>query len=145
MPLKTHKYSNKDITIIWKPDVCIHSKICWHGLSSVFDPARRPWIVPDAADSATIMAQIDKCPSGALSYIKNTAPEEASTTEQPATGVTNIECLPNGPLLVSGKVVVKKSDGTEEIKTGSIALCRCGHSKNKPYCDGGHKTTGFIG
>ena len=82
MPFKTHKYSNKDITIIWKPDVCIHSKICWHGLREVFDPARRPWIMPDAADSATIMAQIDKCPSGALSYIKNTPGEEPPTTEQ---------------------------------------------------------------
>jgi len=82
MPFKTHKYSNKDITIIWKPDVCIHSKICWHGLRDVFDPARRPWILPDGADSATIMAQIDKCPSGALSYIKNTPEEEPPTTEQ---------------------------------------------------------------
>jgi uncharacterized Fe-S cluster protein YjdI len=146
MPVKTHKYTNKDITIIWKPDVCIHSKLCWHGLREVFDPAKRPWILPEAADTARIMAQIDKCPSGALSYLKNATPEETiAITEPPATTVTNIECMPNGPLLVKGKIIVKKSDGTEEIKTGPIALCRCGTSKNKPYCDGGHKTAGFIG
>jgi uncharacterized Fe-S cluster protein YjdI len=146
MPVKTHKYSNKDITIVWKPDVCIHSKLCWHGLREVFDPARRPWILPEAADAATIMAQIDKCPSGALSYLTNATPEEAiAIAEPPATTVTNIECMPNGPLLVKGEIIVKKSDGTEEIKTGPIALCRCGTSKNKPYCDGGHKTAGFIG
>ncbi|MEO5593246.1 MAG: (4Fe-4S)-binding protein [Chitinophagaceae bacterium] len=147
MSLKTHKYSNNDITIIWKPDVCIHSKICWQNLRKVFDPARRPWILPDAADSETIMAQINKCPSGALSYSKNTGlPEAVAATAPMATaGITNIECLVNGPLLVKGDIVVKKSDGTEEVKTGSVALCRCGASKNKPYCDGGHRAIGFEG
>ncbi len=144
MPIKTHKYSNKDITIIWKPDVCIHSKICWHGLRDVFDPARRPWIMPDAAATATIIAQIDKCPSGALSYIKNAV--EQTPEELPAIPAANIiECLPNGPLLVKGEIVVKKSDGTEETKTGTVALCRCGGSNNKPYCDGTHRTNNFIG
>ncbi|MEO6314175.1 MAG: (4Fe-4S)-binding protein [Chitinophagaceae bacterium] len=146
MPEKIHEYSNSSITIIWKPEICIHSKICWHGLRSVFDPARRPWILPDAADSATIMAQIDKCPSGALSYLKKDVadrPDPIAVT--PPENVTNIECLPDGPLLVTGAVRVKKADGTEEIKTGAVALCRCGASKNKPYCDGGHKTIGFEG
>ena len=145
MPIKTHKYSNKDITIIWKPDVCIHSKICWHGLRDVFDPAKKPWILPDAADTATIMAQIDKCPSGALSYIKNIPDQTATATSTAASPANIIECLPNGPLLVKGEVIVKKSDGTEEIKSGVVALCRCGGSKNKPYCDGGHRTNGFVG
>ena len=147
MSIKTHKYSNKDITIIWKPDVCIHSKLCWHNLREVFDPARRPWILPEAAETEKIMAQIDKCPSGALSYISNAATEDLVPSNEPSatTSVTNIECLLNGPLLVTGEIVVKKSDGTEEIKIGPIALCRCGASKNKPYCDGGHKTVGFVG
>ncbi|HTL09128.1 MAG TPA: (4Fe-4S)-binding protein [Chitinophagaceae bacterium] len=147
MPVKTHTYSNKDITIVWKPEVCIHSKICWHGLRAVFDPVRRPWILPDAADTATIMAQIDQCPSGALSYTRNSSPQTA-VPEQAQPGnppLTNIECLPNGPLLVNGPVVVKRADGTEEIKTGSVALCRCGASNNKPYCDGNHRTNGFLG
>src|SRR5689334_17110715 len=103
MSLKTHTYSNKEITITWKPDVCIHSKICWHNLRQVFDPVKRPWIMPDAADSATIMAQIDKCPSGALSYTKNntTAPAGEETPAETQTSVTNITCLPNGPLMIN--------------------------------------------
>ncbi|MEO5681206.1 MAG: (4Fe-4S)-binding protein [Chitinophagaceae bacterium] len=148
MAVKTHKYSNKDITIIWKPDTCIHSKICWHGLREVFDPARRPWIIADAADTAKIMEQIDKCPSGALSYIKNESVETllAETVNAVPQPVANIiECLPNGPLLVNGSIIIKKSDGTEEIKTGTVALCRCGASNNKPYCDGGHSRVGFTG
>lgn len=146
MPKETFRYSNKDITIIWRPNICIHSKICWHGLKEVFDPARRPWILQDAAASQTIMEQIDKCPSGALSYVINEMAEPGlpdSLTAAPAANI--IECLPNGPLLVKGDVIVKKSDGTEETKTGTIALCRCGASGNKPYCDGGHRTVGFKG
>ena len=142
---KTHKYSTKDITIIWKPDVCIHSKICWHSLREVFDPFKRPWIMPDAADTATITAQIDKCPSGALSYFKNEVQNNQEQNEIPAATVTNIECLRNGPLIVQGEIIVKKSDGTEEKKIGPVALCRCGTSKNKPYCDGGHSAAGFEG
>ena len=89
------------------------------------------------------MAQIDKCPSGALSYSRNVPEEMAASTE--SSRVNIIECLPDGPLLIKGQIIVRKSDGTEEIKTGSVALRRCGGSKNKPYCDGGHRTNGFVG
>lgn len=70
MPLSTHKYSNGEITIIWQPQICIHSGICARGLIEVFDPRRKPWIVMSASDTETIKAQILKCPSGALSYIE---------------------------------------------------------------------------
>ncbi len=144
MPVKTHKYSNKDITIIWKPEVCIHSKICWQGLREVFDPARRPWILPEGASTEKIKAQVDKCPSGALSYIAHT-PDETASSAMVSPNAQIIECMPNGPLLVKGAVTIKKSDGTEETKTGTVALCRCGQSNNKPYCDGGHLNAGFQG
>jgi uncharacterized Fe-S cluster protein YjdI len=145
MPIKKLKYKNKDITIVWKPELCIHSTLCWKGLREVFDPARRPWIMPDAATSLLIIDQIHKCPSGALSYINNA--EEPSNAEQfvPAPQNSIIECTPNGPLLITGEVMLKKPDGIEEKKNGTIALCRCGASKNKPYCDGSHRTTGFVG
>ena len=71
MPINTHKYSNGEITIIWKPDVCIHSGVCVRGLGGVFDPKRKPWIDMSQSDSEHIMEQIKKCPSGALSYIVN--------------------------------------------------------------------------
>lgn len=60
-------YTNGEITVVWKPDVCIHSGICARGLGQVFDPRRKPWIELQHADSATIKAQVAKCPSGALS------------------------------------------------------------------------------
>jgi len=64
----TKRYSNGEVTVIWKPSVCIHSAICARGLPKVFDPRRRQWIELQHADTATIIAQVEACPSGALSY-----------------------------------------------------------------------------
>jgi uncharacterized Fe-S cluster protein YjdI len=67
----TKKYSNGEVTIIWKPDVCIHSAVCFKGMSHVFDPRKRPWITPEAATTREIIEQINKCPSKALTYVMN--------------------------------------------------------------------------
>ncbi len=61
------EYSNGEVTIVWKPEVCVHSKICWTQLAEVFNPRIRPWINMDGADTARIVEQVSKCPSGALS------------------------------------------------------------------------------
>ena len=61
------RYTNGEITVVWKPDICIHSGICARGLPLVFDPRRRPWIDMQHADTATIEKQVAACPSGALS------------------------------------------------------------------------------
>ncbi|MBL7924747.1 MAG: (4Fe-4S)-binding protein [Bacteroidia bacterium] len=67
----TRKYSNGEVTIVWRPALCIHSGICFKGLPAVFDPRRRPWIETDQAGTEQIIEQIKKCPSGALSYFMN--------------------------------------------------------------------------
>lgn len=64
-------YSNGQVTIVWKADICIHSGKCAGGLPSVFDPRERPWIRPEGATTQQIVAQIEKCPSGALTYFYN--------------------------------------------------------------------------
>ncbi|MFN8337214.1 MAG: (4Fe-4S)-binding protein [Cyclobacteriaceae bacterium] len=63
----TKTYSNGEVTIVWQPTRCIHSGICFRGLSEVFDPRKRPWITPENSTSEKIIAQVNKCPSGALS------------------------------------------------------------------------------
>lgn len=68
---KTIKYSNGEITVIWKPDVCIHSGNCVKGSPEVFQPKERRWVQVENATSEEIMKTIDTCPSGALSYRKN--------------------------------------------------------------------------
>ena len=68
--IMTKHYSNGEITVVWKPDLCQHSGVCARGLRSVFDPKRRPWIELQHANSATIADQVAKCPSGALSIVQ---------------------------------------------------------------------------
>lgn len=68
MPLSTHKYKKDNLTVIWKPEICIHSGICAKGLQNVFNPRRRPWIDVTQAEADQIKEQIKKCPSGALSF-----------------------------------------------------------------------------
>jgi len=67
----TKHYTNGDITVIWKPELCRHSGICARGLPTVFRPRLKPWIDLTPADSATIAAQVERCPSGALSWSRN--------------------------------------------------------------------------
>lgn len=140
----SRKYTTEDITIIWQPTVCIHSTICWRnatGLPTVFNPKERPWIKPENESTEKIMAQIDKCPSGALSYIKNNTTNKTETILSESI----IEPQPNGPLLAYGNITVKTADGKITKKNKVTAFCRCGASQNKPYCDGTHTKINFKG
>ena len=65
------RYSNGDVTVVWQPDLCRHSAICARGLPKVFDPRRRPWIELQHADPAAIVAQVERWPSGALSWTRH--------------------------------------------------------------------------
>lgn len=71
-------YDNGEIRVIWRPSLCIHSRVCFRGLPAVFDPRRRPWVAIDAAPSDRIIAQVDGCPSGALSWERVTPAEPVS-------------------------------------------------------------------
>lgn len=62
------EYSNGDLTVVWKPQKCIHSGICVSSLPKVYDPEKKPWIEPEKASIDDLKLQIDKCPSAALSY-----------------------------------------------------------------------------
>ena len=64
------EYKKEDATIIWDEKKCSHSAVCMKGLSSVFKPKERPWIQPENATKDEIIAQVLKCPSGALSMKK---------------------------------------------------------------------------
>jgi uncharacterized Fe-S cluster protein YjdI len=140
----TKKYTNGEITIIWKPASCIHSKICWSaatGLPQVFDPRIKPWIKMENAPTDKIIEHVSKCPSGALSFYYNDAAEE----NDKITTNTIVETIKNGPLMVYGNITVKDNEGNETRKSKVTAFCRCGQSHNKPYCDGTHVEAKFSG
>ena len=73
---KIFKYTNGEVTVIWQPEICRHTGICFKGLPLVFDPRRKPWIDPLAADTEAIISQINKCPSHALSFHYNADQED---------------------------------------------------------------------
>lgn len=128
------KYSNGEITVVWKPSVCIHSTKCWKdGLPEVFDPKMRPWINPQGAESERIRQQVMKCPSGALTI------EGAAETDSGTFAAVTF----NGPLIVEGNIEISHHNGQKENRSGKTAFCRCGHSANKPYCDGSHHKNKF--
>ncbi|GAA4154912.1 (4Fe-4S)-binding protein [Chryseobacterium ginsenosidimutans] len=62
------EYSNGKLTIIWKPEVCIHAGNCVKLLPKVYNPKAVPWVKANNATSEQLISQIDQCPSGALSY-----------------------------------------------------------------------------
>lgn len=141
----TKEYSNGEVTIVWKPDVCIHSGKCVKGLPEVFRPKEKPWINADAAGTDAIVKQVSKCPSGALSYHINSGENKKDKEREAIIEEYEAEALKDGPLMVYGNLKVKHSDGSEKKLSKATAFCRCGASENKPYCDGTHRKIGFKG
>jgi len=68
---KKIEYTNGDITVIWKPELCQHAGVCVKMLPQVYDPKDRPWVKPQNATKEQLIEQISKCPSGALTYRLN--------------------------------------------------------------------------
>lgn len=127
------EYTNGEVTIVWKPDLCMHVMYCWKELPEVFNPQKRPWINAQGAPTERIIKQVKRCPSGALSYYMNDEKDEKKAEECQV----KAEVMHNGPLIVSGHICVKKNDN-EGVNSNGAAFCRCGKSENQPYCDGSH-------
>ena len=136
----TKEYSKGDFTIVWDSSKCIHAGICARTLPNVYDPKGRPWIKPENASVEELKSQIDKCPSGALSY---STPRKADESEP--TDLIKVHARMNGSLLIEGNMEVTKQDGTVEIRMGRATFCRCGASENMPFCDSSHKRIDFKG
>jgi len=132
------EYSNGEITVIWKADKCIHSGNCVRGLPNVFKPKERPWIQLETANTEEIKNTVDKCPSGALSYVYNNEKDQPKQEK-----ATCIQLVNDGPLIVDGHIELEGANGNKSAMSGKTALCRCGASDNKPFCDGSHKNSGF--
>ena len=133
------EYATDEIVVEWEPRLCFHSRNCVRSLPQVFDESRRPWVQVDAASADEVEAAVARCPSGALRTRRVGAPR-ANGTEP-----TQVCASAGGPLLVSGGVRIFAADGNLLYEGEKAALCRCGRSGNKPFCDGTHKTVGFEG
>ena len=132
-------YANDAIEVLWEPKLCIHVRNCVRGLPDVFDAERRPWVDVEAAHADAIAATILTCPTGALHFRRL----DGDTQGEPEPETT-IEPRPNGPLFVRGRVRIVDNEGRLIREDTRLALCRCGASGNKPFCDGSHRRIGFT-
>lgn len=135
---RRRSYEGDAITIHDNRGICSHAGICANELPGVFRKSGRPWIDPNGADLAKIRAVIEKCPSGALSYSVEGVEYRDYDRE------AKITVIPDGPYHLQGWVDVAGAEGRAEgVSDEHCALCRCGSSRNKPFCDGAHADIGF--
>jgi uncharacterized Fe-S cluster protein YjdI len=135
----TKEYATEEIVVEWEPRLCYHSQNCVRSLPQVFDDSRRPWIAVDAASADEVEAAVARCPSGAL-RTRRLGPNPPAREQG-----FELRASENGPLLVTGHVRIVDAEGTVLYEGERTALCRCGGSANKPFCDGTHKENGFRG
>ena len=131
-------YVGKKITIHDNRGICAHAGKCTDGLAAVYHLKEEPWIYPDSASVDEIIENIKKCPSGALSYTVDGAEHRDNE------GEPSIFIAPNGPYVVSGGPSLENTDMAEGASKEHFTICRCGGSKNKPFCDGSHWYNGFT-
>lgn len=138
MTKRLQVYQSPEITVTYDPNLCVHAAECVRGARAVFDPSRADWIHPEAVAAAEVAAVVARCPSGALQAIRvGIAP-----TKQVTAGEVTVRVLENGPALVRGAVVLELPSGDAQPKT-SFAICRCGGTRESPFCDGSHARNGF--
>ncbi len=130
-------YRAPGITIHDDRAICAHAGRCTAGLASVFKYGSEPWIDPAGASVASIVETIRRCPSGALSYTLD--PPEAPQAPAPPSVVVSKD----GPYEVAGGITLVDPATGQTSATTRYTLCRCGRSKNKPFCDGTHWDIGF--
>ena len=135
---KTFRYKGEHATVSWAGGLCIHIGECGRAKGELFVGGRKPWCQPDVSGADEIRDVIERCPTGALSveFADGSVPEVAvdENTAQVAY---------NGPLFVRGDLdIAGAPDDVPGLKFRA-ALCRCGQSKNKPYCDNSHEEAGF--
>lgn len=144
------EYTNGEITIEWRSELCNHSGICINDLPAVFNMLSIPWVDPNGASTENIIKTVEDCPTGALAWRYNTKPKDTPKEEEyvpeesslPANAnpdqEVQIALLPNGPIVLKGNISIKMEDGSIIKKKGIVSLCRCGLSKKMPWCDGAH-------
>jgi CDGSH-type Zn-finger protein/uncharacterized Fe-S cluster protein YjdI len=125
----------KKVRIIFEGAKCIHSRGCVLSRPDVFVPnVKGEWIHPDAATPEAVAELAHQCPSGAIRYERlDGGPGEAPPK------VNTVRVRENGPLAFHGAL-----DIAGQPPAIRATLCRCGASKNKPYCDGSHTEAGFV-
>ena len=134
-----HVYPGDAVDVSWDGRLCIHVGECGRSEGELFVGGRNPWCDPNLAGSADRVAEVcQRCPTGALTYVR----KDGGAAEV-APGRNQVVVANDGPLYFTGALDI---DGAAADQVGvkfRAALCRCGASKNKPFCDNSHRDVGF--
>lgn len=131
-------YETDEIKIAYDTKRCIHAARCVGGLGEVFDPKAKPWVQPDKAATDEVAHVITLCPTGALQFER----KDGGAEEQPA-NKNRVQLVADGPLYVRGDLQIVDREGNVVWEDTRMALCRCGASEIKPFCDNSHKKAEF--
>jgi CDGSH-type Zn-finger protein/uncharacterized Fe-S cluster protein YjdI len=135
---KVFDYSGTQADVRWDGRLCIHIGECGRANNDLFVSGREPWCQPDCASPDEVVDVVRRCPTGALTFTRK---DGGSGESAQAENVVSV--MYNGPLYIRGDLEI---DGVAEDMPGvhfRAALCRCGQSKNKPFCDNSHEDAGF--
>jgi CDGSH-type Zn-finger protein/uncharacterized Fe-S cluster protein YjdI len=135
---KITKYPGKNIDVQWDGRLCIHIGECGYSQGELFVGGRDPWCQPDMVEDDNVRKVIRRCPSGALSYND----KAGGDNEKPAKNNT-VQVVYNGPLFLHGELDIENAPADMPAVKFRAALCRCGQSRNKPFCDNSHLKAGF--
>ncbi len=128
-------FQGQNIVVKDDRSLCDHAGFCGNQVTNVWKMIEQ---TGDTRVRAQIMAMVERCPSGALSYALETDGDIVEPDLPKEVSVT-----PDGPLWISGVIPIERSDGQFLETRNRVVLCRCGASRNKPLCDGTHKEVGF--
>lgn len=132
------EYEGERLTVLYEPKRCLHAAECVKALPDVFDPDARPWVDPEAAEAEAVAEAVHRCPTGALRYRRHDGGPEEPVPEP------SVRVVPDGPLHLRGAIRLLDHEGRERWSGTRVALCRCGASANKPFCDNTHLEVGFT-
>ncbi len=133
-----YTYPGEQANVEWDGRLCIHYGECGRASGDLFVGGRQPWCQPDLSSEEEIRDVLLRCPTGALSasFADGTILEEEPVENQ-------VTVTQNGPLYVRGSLEIEGGPDDMPGTRYRAALCRCGESKNKPYCDNSHIEADF--
>lgn len=135
---KSFEYPGTSATVTWDGALCIHIGECGRADGELFVGGRKPWCDPNLASDDETKEVVERCPTGALS-----AKFHDGSREEEADPENTVHVAYNGPLFVRGDLDIEGAPADVPGLKFRAALCRCGASKNKPYCDNSHLDAGF--
>ncbi len=133
-----YRYPGNTVDVEWDSRLCIHIGECGRAKGDLFVGGRKPWCVPDLVSQEEVIDVIKRCPTGALTYHC----KDSNVTELPD-GQNTITLTYNGPYFVRGHLHIEGAAKNQPGLAFRAALCRCGQSKNKPFCDNSHEDVDF--